>query len=141
MDQQQQPEQVALFDLADQPSIAEHINELYGCAGDAATLMAQCDPDGGSVEAGLSTIPVKIAAKQQELSPIRYRFGSWAVTTYGVECLIAYYPIPRSRLFEPQDWEQNLAAQPWISVWDLVRALIVARHLYPQDNSFSQSPQ
>src|SRR5574343_1443762 len=38
-------------------------------------------------------LPVEEALKRHEVSPVVKRFGTWAVTSYGVECLATYYPI------------------------------------------------
>src|SRR5436189_5844099 len=48
-------------------------------------------------------ITLEEATRRFDLSPVIRRFGTWAVTTYGVECLVTYYPIRLSRVEEP-DW-------------------------------------
>src|SRR3954464_11929296 len=38
-----------------------------------------------------------------EISPLIRRFGTWAVTDYGIECLVSDYSIEMDRAFET-DW-------------------------------------
>lgn len=49
-----------------------------------------------------------------EISPIIRRFNSWAVTTYGVECLAEYYPIEADRLGD-MGWSDHLAEKNWMT--------------------------
>lgn len=55
-------------------------------------------------------------------------FGSWAVTDYGVECMVEYYPIERARL-TTTDWKQQLLDKSWMTarmMHDLQQALAFA---------------
>lgn len=49
--------------------------------------------------------------------PVFYLNDTWAVTDYGLECLITYYPIPSERLAEERggmaDWLLHLAEKEW----------------------------
>ena len=56
-----------------------------------------------------------------------YRFGTWVVTEEGIACLVHHYPLTYARLAEQQDWARLLAAQSWVNLWDVLRALAVAR--------------
>lgn len=63
-----------------------------------------------------------------DVSPVIERFGTWAVTTYGVECLQHYYPIAFDRVDEG-DWLSHMAAKTWPNIADLSQALSRARQL------------
>jgi hypothetical protein len=54
------------------------------------------------------------------------RFGTWAVTTYGLECLTDPYWIEAARLSEPY-WSQHMANKTWVLVEDFEPALAAAR--------------
>ena len=41
----------------------------------------------------------------------------WAVTVYGVECLVRYYPIKKSRLYE--SWVEHMTEKRWMTQQDL----------------------
>ena len=119
--------------IEDIPDPYEHFRRLCQGAGRAEDLMQQADARDGWVRAGIVHVRVFVAAKQNELSPICYRFGSWAVTTYGIESLADYYPIPKRLLYHEQHWAEHLSKQNWVCLEDVARALVVARHLYPAE--------
>lgn len=50
------------------------------------------------------------AVEMFDVSPLIKRFGSWAVTEYGVECLSTHYAIPKDRLNEP-DWLEHMGGK------------------------------
>lgn len=60
-----------------------------------------------------------------EIGTIVRRFGTWAVTEYGVECLIEYYPIEMKRLSDPH-WVDHLADKNWVT-GEVLRDFIEAR--------------
>ena len=51
------------------------------------------------------------------VSTIIKKFGKWAVTVYGVECLVRYYPIKKSRLNE--NWVEHMTEKRWMTQQDL----------------------
>jgi hypothetical protein len=74
----------------------------------------------------MSGINLQQAIKRYDVSPIVKQFGTWAVTTYGVECLVKYYPIEKARLFK-QDWEKQVCSKPWVNQADFVAAYEYAK--------------
>lgn len=68
------------------------------------------------------------AIKRFEISPIIKRFGTWVVSTYGVECLSAPYRFPFNRVDEP-DWLQHMKEKRWVILDDLHDALSFAQEL------------
>ena len=64
-----------------------------------------------------------------EVSPIIKRFGTWAVTTYGVECLSDKYDFSMDRVDEP-DWVNHMReTKNWVNMRDFEAALSYAREL------------
>ena len=62
------------------------------------------------------------------VSTIIKKFGKWVVTTYGVECLVRYYPIKKSRLNE--SWVEHMTEKRWMTqqgLSDLESALNYAK--------------
>jgi hypothetical protein len=58
------------------------------------------------------------------------QFGTWAVTTYGVESLTTYCPIARDRLNECEaeyTWELHMADKSWVNMDDFRAAMNFAR--------------
>lgn len=56
-------------------------------------------------------------------------FNSWAVTDYGVECMVEYYPIERDCLMTV-DWERQMLNKSWMTarmMHDLRQALAFAK--------------
>ncbi len=80
-------------------------------------------------------ITVKEAISRFELSPIIKRFGTWAVTNYGVECLACYYPIELERVDE-LDWLMHMQDKVWTNMNDFEVALLYARELKKMKQSF-----
>ena len=75
-------------------------------------------------------ITLEEAIQQFELAPVIKRYGTWAVTTHGVECLSAPYAIAMSRVDE-LDWLDQLRGRDWMNmnISDLAKALSCAREL------------
>src|SRR5438105_3695690 len=72
-------------------------------------------------------ISLAAALRRSDVSPIVRRFGTWAVTEYGVECLAHYYPIRKERLWQAYPWERHMATKRWVVQEDLRPALIFGR--------------
>lgn len=72
------------------------------------------------------TISLEEARRIFEVDPIIRRFGTWAVTEYGVECLTTHYAIEKARLKEP-DWLRHLIGKTWTVAADVSDALDFAR--------------
>lgn len=70
---------------------------------------------------------VKEAIKRNDISPILKIFGTWAVTSYGIESLTQYYPIDKERIHE-LDWVHHLNGKRWVNISDFTDALIYARN-------------
>lgn len=64
-----------------------------------------------------------------EIDPIIKRFGTWAVTEYGVECLTTHYAIPKARLKE-EDWHKHMIGKTWTVAEDVCEALDFARQYF-----------
>ena len=80
-------------------------------------------------------ISVEDAIKRFEVHPIIQRFGTWAVTTYGVECLSVYYGFEFGRVKET-DWISHMRSKKWVIVDDFVNAFQFARQLQERRNAF-----
>ncbi len=93
----------------------------------ATTLRAQSQSMEGTVFTEQGPMEVRAAIAAFGVGTVQYRFGTWVVTEDGVACLVHHYPLPWARLAEAQDWASHLAELPWVNLWDLLRALAVAR--------------
>lgn len=62
------------------------------------------------------------------ISPVIERFGTWVVSTYGLECLTMDYPIKLNRV-EELDWVLHMSEKGWVKMYDFVRALGYAQQL------------
>lgn len=82
--------------------------------------------------------------RRLDVSPILDQFRSWAVTTYGVECLAEYYPIPKQDLHDPE-WPLHMAAKGWVQMYDFLEALQPGQHRYGRGGrqivQFRQKPK
>jgi hypothetical protein len=74
-------------------------------------------------------ITLEEAIKTFNLSRIVQRFGTWAVTDYGVECLAYEYFIEKHRLKE-SDWIDHMKTKNWVNIYDFISALEAARKIY-----------
>lgn len=80
-----------------------------------------------TILSGESVSIVKMA--EQLLSErILARFGLFAVTSFGIECLSHSYSIPNHRL-EEDDWIDHMAAKTWVNIDDFKAALHYAKRL------------
>lgn len=64
-----------------------------------------------------------------EMSPVIARFGTWVVTTYGVECLTIPYFFEYDRVNE-DDWLRHMSGKTWVIMIDFETALEYARLLH-----------
>jgi hypothetical protein len=117
---------------------AEELAYLQARLGSATALLAQSQPLAGVLFTERGSMEVADAMAAFGVEGVRYRFGTWVVTDDGVACLVHHFPLTHARLQEPEDWAAYLAEQSWVNLWDLVRALAVARHLSPRPR---QGPQ
>lgn len=92
-------------------------------------LLAQSQPLAGTIFTEQGPLEVHQAIAAFGVAPVLYRFGTWAVTSDGVACLVRHYPLSHSQLHEQQDWASYLAEQGWVNLWDLLRTLKVAHHI------------
>lgn len=77
----------------------------------------------------LASTPLETLRKRYDVAPVHKQFGSWAVTTYGLECLTDQYAIEKSRLAE-SDWEYHMSGKTWVLMEDFAAALRAARTRY-----------
>lgn len=75
-----------------------------------------------------NSVPLEEAVRRFDVSPIVKRFGTWAVTTYGVECLVTEYPIAMDRVYE-LDWLRHMHEKTWTNMVDFAGALSYAQEL------------
>jgi 5-methylcytosine-specific restriction endonuclease McrA len=74
-------------------------------------------------------------------SPILQQYGTWAVTEYGVECLVTTYFFDRGRVHEP-DWIAHMSStKTWCCMPDFMDALNDARLRWPREVKNSRSKQ
>ncbi|WP_181357759.1 TIR domain-containing protein [Stenomitos frigidus] len=83
-------------------------------------------------------VTLEEAIKRFDVAPIIKHYGTWAVTTYGVECLSTYYSIEMSRVDE-LDWLDHMQSKIWTNMPDFAGALSYARELSKIRQSFSIS--
>lgn len=71
-------------------------------------------------------LSVEEARVRYDVDRIIKRFGTWAVTDYGVECLTTNYAIPKDRLGE-SDWKKHMCGKTWIVAEDVCDSLDYAK--------------
>lgn len=76
--------------------------------------------------------PELVARAQQyfDVGKVVQTFGTWAVTDYGVECLVTYYPIKKRDLFKGEPdygWLRAMAHKSWVNLADFADCLAAAR--------------
>jgi hypothetical protein len=92
-------------------------------------ISANLDQDSGeeiTLFPSSETITLDEALQRFEVSPIIKRYGTWAVTTYGVECLSNKYYFEMDRVDEP-DWVPHMREKHWPIMPDFEAALSYAR--------------
>ena len=107
----------------------EELGYLQAHMEPATALVAQSQPLNGIVFTERGQMEVAEAIAAFNVDRVLYRFGTWVVTENGIACLAHQFPLTTSRLHEGQDWARYLAEQPWVNLWDLLRALTVAHDL------------
>lgn len=80
------------------------------------------------LEGNLEIITIEEAQWRFRVSPIIERFGTWAVTTYGVECLVRSYSIEWERVND-RDWPEQMS-RPWVKFNDFINAWVHAQEIY-----------
>ncbi len=107
----------------------EELAFLQARLGPASALLAQSQPLTGTLFTEQGPMEVVNAAAAFGVGSVVYRFGTWVVTQDGVACLVHHYPLTHARLQEPEDWARHLAEQPWVNLWDALRALAVVEQM------------
>lgn len=75
---------------------------------------------------GRGTMSFAEAVRSLDISTVIARYGDWVVTTYGLECLATYYPIPVDRLWS--EWTlRHMSTKGWIVYADFAAAYEAAR--------------
>ncbi len=110
---------------------ADELAYLHARLGPAAALIAQSQPLTGTIFTDQGPMEAVDAAAAFNVGRVLYRFGTWVVTDDGIACLAHHFPLSHARLEEHQDWASHLAEQPWVNLWDLLRAMAVERHMGP----------
>lgn len=105
---------------------------LEACIGPPAGLLAQSQPSTGMVLTEQGPMDVVDALQTLAIGKVVYRFGTWAVTEGRIACLVHAFPLSHAQLQENPDWPSHLAEQPWVNLWDALRALRVAIHVRAQ---------
>ncbi|HSH78336.1 MAG TPA: hypothetical protein VLA19_07365 [Herpetosiphonaceae bacterium] len=95
----------------------------------ASALLVQSQPLTGTLFTEQGPMDVSDAVAAFAVGNVVYRFGTWVVTQDGVACLVHHYPLTHARLQEREDWARHLAEQPWVNLWDALRALRVVEHM------------
>ena len=107
----------------------EELVYLQARLGPASALLAQSEPLAGILFTEQGAMDVADAAAAFAVGTVVYRFGTWVVTRDGVACLVHHYPLTHARLQEHEDWARHLAEQPWVNLWDALRALVVVEQI------------
>jgi hypothetical protein len=105
----------------------EELEYLQARLGPASELLAQHQPMAGVIYTERGPMDAADTVAAFSTGTVLYRFGTWVVTENGIACLTHHYPLTHARLQEHQDWASHLAEQTWVCLWDLLRALAVAR--------------
>jgi hypothetical protein len=77
----------------------------------------------------LARVPLDELRRRYDVADVLQQFGTWAVTTFGVECLTDSYPIDKTRLSEP-DWLEHMSEKTWVLLDDFNAALSAGRQRY-----------
>lgn len=94
-----------------------------------AVLLAQSQSLIGTVFTEHGAMRVSEAITAFEVGSVLYRFGTWAVTEHGVACLVHPTSLTQAQIQQRDEIVRQLAEQSWVNLWDLLRALAVARHI------------
>lgn len=79
-------------------------------------------------------------AYKYDVEVVIQQFGTWAVTDYGMECLVQFYPIEKRRLRE-SDWVRHIAGKRWVDMADFTDCYdaAIAYH-YPKSKRMPADP-
>jgi hypothetical protein len=80
-------------------------------------------------------ISLEEAINRFEISPIIERFGTWVVSTRGVECLSTNYAFGFTRVNET-DWISHMKEKKWVVIDDFANAIYYARELLERRKDF-----
>jgi hypothetical protein len=86
------------------------------------------EPYRGEVSRSGDMITVIEAATYFDMPPLLRRFGEWAVTERGVECLTSKYLIEKDR-FGEDDWFTHMEEKTWVNMDDFKSAFFAAEAL------------
>lgn len=81
---------------------------------------------------------VQEMCKRNNVSEILYRFGTWAVTSYGLESLTYPYTIEKENLFKTYgknptlDWNHHMSEKNWVDWHDFNLAFAMAKEHYAE---------
>lgn len=71
---------------------------------------------------------------EQPMPTIITQFGEWAVTPFGVECLVYPYQIQWDSLTDPtttdEFWLKNLSRKEWVNLRDFTEAMRHGRRIH-----------
>ena len=76
------------------------------------------------------TRTIKEWMKVHEITEVYSRHGDWAISDYGLECLVSFYPIEASRLWEGDGfygWPRHMSEKCWVNMADFREAFDAAR--------------
>ncbi len=83
------------------------------------------------------------AQRRFDLGKVIQDCGTWAVTDFGMECLVTYYPIPKDRLYnnEPHyGWVRHMIqTKRWCNIRDFAECLTQARLYHDPQTETSPS--
>lgn len=68
-------------------------------------------------------------AEQLVSKEIIYRFGQFAITDDGIECLVTAYSINKTRLSE-QDWIKHMEEKSWVNMADFKKTIYQAESYF-----------
>lgn len=86
---------------------------------------------------GWGILSFEEACEKNNVSPVVGRFGTWVVTTYGLECLAYYYPIPVARLNQGT-WLRHMTSKRWVVFEDFAEALEAAIWYHRQPSAVAK---
>ncbi|MFK5975911.1 MAG: hypothetical protein QM493_05340 [Sulfurovum sp.] len=91
---------------------------------------SKCFPEAynGKISRGDISNSIVEVATERELATIVARYGDWAITVNGIECLSTSYSIGKER-FDESDWEEHVGAKSWVNRDDFINALNHAKEL------------
>ena len=91
---------------------------------------------------GRGLVSYQEALKRVDIKPLDvvWRFGTWVVTGYGLECISNYYPIEAKRLWQTDEhypWTRHMEEKLWVNMPDFLAAFEYAREYHKAKRKFS----